>query len=197
MKLLDIQAAIGTAILLLSLPCDAKHGHSHQLSNLDVKRHNHRHMHKTLQASPRAEGIEDGLEKRSGQCAFPFGADGLVAVTPGSQNAGWAMSPDQPCTPGMYCPYACKSSYVGCQWDPSATAYVYPENMVCYSISLERSMADNFSTVVSIAIPTASSANLSPINLIVNQEQVPSACKIPFPKLFHSARRFFQAMRQC
>ncbi len=128
MKLLDLQAAIGTAMLLLSLPCNAKHGHSHQLTHLDSKRSNHRHLHNTVQASPREEAIQDGLEKR-GQCAFPAGAPGLVAV-PGAQNAGWAMSPDQPCTPGNYCPYACEPTYVGCQWDPAATAYVYPENMV-------------------------------------------------------------------
>lgn len=40
-----------------------------------------------------------GLVKR-GQCQFPTDA-GLVAVSPGAQNAGWAMSPDQPCKPGM------------------------------------------------------------------------------------------------
>jgi hypothetical protein len=126
MKLLDIQTAIGTAILLLSSPCDAKH--SHELSHLKVlgKRHNHRSAH----ASPRVEGIEDGSQKRGTQCQFPTGV-GLVAVTPGSQNAGWAMSPDQPCLPGNYCPYACPPGQVMDQWDPSATSYTYPQSMVC------------------------------------------------------------------
>jgi hypothetical protein len=125
MKLLDIQAAVGTAILL-SLPCDAKH--SHQLSHLEVlgKRHNHRRIH----ASPRVEGIEDGLQKRGGKCAFPTDPS-LVAVTPGSQNAGWAMSPDQPCLPNNYCPYACQPGYVMAQWNPAATSYTYPLSMVC------------------------------------------------------------------
>ena len=125
MKALDIQAAIGTAVLLLSLPCDAKH--SHGLSHLDVlgKRHNHKRIH----ASHRVETIEDGLEKR-GSCEFPTNA-GLVAVTPGSSNAGWAMSPDQPCTPGNYCPYACPSGQVMAQWNPLATSYTYPLSMVC------------------------------------------------------------------
>ena len=128
MKLLDIQAAIGTAMLLLSLPCDAKH--SHRLHHLEVlgKRHDHNRIH----ASPRAEGIEDGLEKR-GSCQFPSNS-GLVAVTPGSSNAGWAMSPDQPCTPGNYCPFACPPGQVMAQWNPKATSYVYPLSMVCSTI---------------------------------------------------------------
>ena len=126
MKLLDIQqAAIGTAILLLSAHCEAKH--SHQLSHLDVlgKRHKHQRLH----ASPRAEGIEDAVQKRGGQCVFPDG-DLMVAVTPDLKNKGWAMSPDQPCTPGGYCPYACKSGYVMAQWNPEATSYTYPLSMV-------------------------------------------------------------------
>ncbi|TAQ91062.1 hypothetical protein B7494_g617 [Chlorociboria aeruginascens] len=118
MKFWDTQAAMGVAVLLLSLPCEAKHGH--QLSHLRhyEKRHQHNHAH----ASPRAE--EGGLQKR-GQCVFPTDA-GLVAVTPNEQNAGWAMSPDQPCKPGNYCPYACPSGQVMSQWNPSATSYVYP-----------------------------------------------------------------------
>lgn len=122
MKLLDIQAAIGTAILLLSLPCDAKHGsHAH----LEVLAQ--RHSHKRLHASPRAESAtEKGLERR-GTCEFPSSL-GLVSVKPSEQNAGWAMSPDQPCTPGTYCPYACPCGQVAMQWDPSATSY---PSMVC------------------------------------------------------------------
>lgn len=125
MKLLDIQAAIGTAILLLSASCEAKH--SHQLQHLDIfaKRHNHKRIH----ASPRVEGIESGLEKRGGQCEFPSDA-GLVAVTPDSQNAGWAMSPDQPCKPLGWCPYACPPGQVMAQWNPLATSYSYPMSQV-------------------------------------------------------------------
>lgn len=70
------------------------------------------------------------LEKRGSQCAFPTDA-GLVAVTPGELNAGWAMSPDQRCNPGSYCPYACPPGQVSMQWDPSATSYAYPKSMVC------------------------------------------------------------------
>jgi hypothetical protein len=70
-------------------------------------------------------GDAHDLQKRSNQCQFPTNA-GLVAVTPNKQNAGWAMSPDQPCKPGMYCPYACPAGQVGLQWDPKATSYSYP-----------------------------------------------------------------------
>ena len=130
MKLLEIQAALGTAILLLSSPCDAKH--SHRLQHLEVlgKRHDHNRLH----ASPRAEGIENVLEKR-GTCEFPSDA-GLVAVTPGSSNGGWAMSPNQPCTVGSYCPFACPPGQVMAQWNPAATSYTYPISMVCLDIAI-------------------------------------------------------------
>jgi hypothetical protein len=130
MKLLDMQIAIGAAIALLLVPCEAKRGRG--LSHLDIleKRHSHKRTH----ASPREEASGEALQKR-GQCAFPTGA-GLVSVTPGSKNAGWAMSPDQACTPGMYCPYACPPGQVMAQWNPKATSYSYPLSMVCAMRSL-------------------------------------------------------------
>ena len=129
MKLLDIQTAIAATILALSLPVEGKHGR--HLSHLDVLGKRHSHSHKRIQASPRAEAIESGLERRGGSCAFPTDA-GLVAVTPKSMNAGWAMSPDQECTPGSYCPYACPAGQVMAQWDPTATSYTYPASMVSF-----------------------------------------------------------------
>jgi hypothetical protein len=126
MKLLDIQAAVGTAILLLSSPCDAAHKHAHKHLGILEKRQSHNHQR--LHAFPRAETSDSGLEKR-GSCTFPTNA-GLVAVTPGALNAGWAFSPDKPCTPGMYCPYACPPGQVMDQWNPAATSYVYPLSMV-------------------------------------------------------------------
>lgn len=86
--------------------------------------HGHAHLHRSHNLS------DDLLEKRGGQCQFPTGA-GLVAVTPGSENAGWAMSPDQPCKPGNWCPYACPPGQVSMQWNPDATSYTYPQSMVC------------------------------------------------------------------
>ncbi|ETS82356.1 hypothetical protein PFICI_04232 [Pestalotiopsis fici W106-1] len=53
-------------------------------------------------------------------CTFPS-SDGLIAITPGSDNAGWAMSPDQPCTCGSYCPYACPPGQVSAQWKDGST----------------------------------------------------------------------------
>lgn len=66
--------------------------------------------------------------KRAATCSFP-NDDGLVSVTPKSSNGGWAMSPDEPCTAGKYCPYACPPGQVMAQWDPKATSYTYPASM--------------------------------------------------------------------
>lgn len=71
--------------------------------------------------------------KKRGQCAFPTDA-GLVAVTPDQQNGGWAMSPDQSCTAGNYCPYACPPGQLAMQWNPQATSYTYPLSMVGYIV---------------------------------------------------------------
>ncbi len=98
------------------------------------RRHNHRygvrHAHATTNLSPRDVSKSSKLSKRGRQtCAFPTGA-GLVTVNPGGQNAGWAMSPDEPCTAGKYCPYACPPGELMAQWDPDATSYSYPQSMV-------------------------------------------------------------------
>ncbi|KAL8748989.1 MAG: hypothetical protein Q9184_006987, partial [Pyrenodesmia sp. 2 TL-2023] len=93
----------------------------------------HRHLHHIGRALLTAEGSlpldveEQGLRRRTGQCAFPEDA-GLVPV-PGSSNGGWAMSPDECCEPGGYCPYACPPGQVSMQWDPKATSYSYPQSM--------------------------------------------------------------------
>lgn len=125
------QSAVGAAIVLLSfspLPCAARHGHGHQLSHLDVI--DRRHSHQRIHASPRAEAP---AEKRQSQCEFPTDM-GLVAVTPDSSNAGWAMSPDQTCIPDSFCPFACPPGQVMNQWNPLATSYPSPLSMVRSSI---------------------------------------------------------------
>ncbi|WAO85275.1 Hypothetical protein NCS54_00251300 [Fusarium falciforme] len=68
------------------------------------------------------------IVKRGGQCQFPTDDPNMVAVTPDEKNAGWAMSPDQECKPGSYCPFACKPGMVMNQWDPDST-YDYPASM--------------------------------------------------------------------
>lgn len=67
------------------------------------------------------------LEKRDVTCKFPSN-QGLISVTSDQSNAGWAMSPDQKCVGGSYCPYACPSGQLMAQWDKSATTYSYPSS---------------------------------------------------------------------
>lgn len=102
----------------------------------------HGHVHRQRHHTHSVAEIGSLIEERGGQCQFPTDA-GLVAVTPTEQNAGWAMSPNQPCLPGNYCPYACPPGQVSMQWDPKATSYTYPLSMVCEfflsDIGLERS----------------------------------------------------------
>jgi hypothetical protein len=118
---MDLKKAVRLVLVIFAFTSvEAKLGHNHV--------HELRHTHRQYEHVPRA--VEDkGIAKRDGHCAFPTNA-GLVAVTPGSSNAGWAMSPDQPCMPGHYCPYACPPGQLMAQWDPSATSYTYPASMV-------------------------------------------------------------------
>lgn len=92
--------------------------------------HSRRHIHHNLRRSSPFSPILSKRQEGSVTCPFPTDA-GLVAVTPEFENAGWAMSPDQPCKTGMYCPYACPSGQLMNQWDPSATTYTYPQSQVC------------------------------------------------------------------
>jgi hypothetical protein len=108
----------GASALLLFLASVEASNHAH----LHHQRHQHGAVHSVAE-------VGAPLEKRGGKCEFPTDA-GLVPVTPNLQNAGWAMSPDQPCLPGHYCPYACPPGQVMMQWDPEATSYSYPLSMV-------------------------------------------------------------------
>ncbi len=136
--------ASASALLLLSASGTyAKHNHGH-LDTLYKRHHAHREQHRSV-----SEAGESGIVLRSpnngdgngGQCRFPNDA-GLVAVTPHEQNAGWAMSPDQPCVPDSYCPYACPPGQVMMQWDPEATSYSYPKSMVSNYASSEFAVAN-------------------------------------------------------
>ncbi|KAI5950489.1 hypothetical protein KGF57_004304 [Candida theae] len=62
------------------------------------------------------------------KCKFPK-KQGLVAVYEDGVNAGWAMSPDEACIPGKYCPYACSPGQLMNQWNPDAQTYQYPTSM--------------------------------------------------------------------
>ncbi|KAK9238620.1 hypothetical protein V1525DRAFT_400567 [Lipomyces kononenkoae] len=111
-------AAISTAVATAPSAIDIdnkffSHIHAHGKRSLGHSHvpHSHGHNH----------------TKRSTTCSFPTG-DGLVAVSPGSTNAGWALSPDTACTAGSWCPYACPSGQLMAQWDPAATSYTYPQS---------------------------------------------------------------------
>ncbi|EFY93442.1 SUN domain protein (Adg3), putative [Metarhizium acridum CQMa 102] len=118
MKTPILQVILGTAAVFIA-GCDATshHRRMHQAHQRLAQPHGHVHS--------RAES--NVLVKR-GTCAFPTDDPNLVAVTPDQKNAGWAMSPDQECKPGNYCPIACKPGMVMNQWDPDST-YTYPASM--------------------------------------------------------------------
>ena len=135
MKWKGITTTIGVTIALqTSIASASKHSLAH-LNQLDLKHHRHYREPQASKAEVggigEAAGISSSAEvkRRGGQCEFPTDA-GLVAVTPDAQNGGWAMSPNQPCLPGNYCPYACPSGQMMDQWDPRATSYTFPQSMV-------------------------------------------------------------------
>src|SRR5438128_349878 len=91
-------ASASALLLFAATIVEAKHAHDH-LDALYKRHHAHRNQHRSI-----PEAGESGIAVRSpkkgdgngDQCRFPDDA-GLVAVTPHEKNAGWAMSPDQPC----------------------------------------------------------------------------------------------------
>ena len=128
---MKISQSLTVAAAAIATTVSAKHGDAH------LKALEHRHLHHKARAASAAEKgsasqLEEAvLKKRTGQCQFPEDA-GLVSV-PGALNGGWAMSPDECCEPGGYCPYACPPGQISMQWDPTATSYSYPQSMVCMS----------------------------------------------------------------
>lgn len=125
MKVATLHAALGSAaLLLLAQPAGATHSHHFAHSQFHAKKHanaqEHQHRHLTE--------ARDGVQKR-GTCSLPDHPD-LVTI-PGASNNGFAMSPDQPCTAGTYCPIACVPGKVMNQWKPNTT-YTYPESMVSF-----------------------------------------------------------------
>jgi len=121
MKFTTLQAAIGSASLVFSAtPVAANLGHRHAHQQYAKRQHVHRHDHAEVVAAPK-------VEARKARCQLPDDPD-LVRV-PGADNNGFAMSPDEPCVDGTWCPLACVSGKLMAQWKPN-TSYTYPESMV-------------------------------------------------------------------
>ncbi|KAK6853367.1 hypothetical protein PG995_010179 [Apiospora arundinis] len=109
MKLSAVQATLGSAALLLVEPTLATAAHKHKHLG---RRNDHSQLH--------SRSAVAHLEDRGLACKFPSG-DGLIAVSPNAMNGGWALSPDQVCSPGKYCPYACPPGEMMAQWKPMST----------------------------------------------------------------------------
>ena len=127
MRILEFATLGAILVLHASIAC-AKH--SHEVRELLERRH--RHHVRGARTSKAQTGLrtESAIKKRTDCCEFPSDA-GLVAVTPDRDNGGWAMSPDQKCTKGTYCPYACPPGEMMAQGDPEATSY---PSMVSYTL---------------------------------------------------------------
>ena len=198
MKFFGAGVTIGAVLFAqLSLVC-AKHGHSH-LNALE-RRHRHHSRDGTELKERQQQELEsraEGVEKRGGQCQFPTDA-GLVAVTPDSSNAGWAMSPDQPCEPGNYCPYACPSGQMMAQWDPSATSYSYPKSQVGLCVlSTYPAKLTAARMVVFTATPMAVYLSRFLINLTVWTAPETLELTTRPAILSHFVKPFYQETRPC
>lgn len=130
MKTAALQAALGSALILLSSPLCLADKHGHRLAHSHYRaRHTHHHSQRhEHQLEDIVVSDEKVAEKRGVQCSLPDHPD-LVPITPNAKNKGFAMAPDVACTSGMYCPIACKSGKVMAQWEPNSK-YVYPQSMV-------------------------------------------------------------------
>jgi hypothetical protein len=127
MRFSTFQAAIGSASILFSAqPAAASLGHRHSHDH-HARRHGHGHGHGSLFSAPKVA--------RKATCSLPDHPD-LVRVS-GQDNNGFAMSPDEPCEDGKWCPIACKSGKLMAQWKPG-TKQVYPESMVGGQLFLSR-----------------------------------------------------------
>ncbi|RKF74960.1 hypothetical protein GcM1_236014 [Golovinomyces cichoracearum] len=122
-------------VSLLTSSCSEAYVHKHKSYHAKIPlAHSHHNLLEVRNLNETDSNDElppkdyHGIKKETSKCEFPSDA-GLVAVTPKARNAGWAMSPDEQCSPGSYCPYACPSGKVMAQWNPEAKAYTYPQSM--------------------------------------------------------------------
>ncbi|SPQ20075.1 b638f745-59df-4872-aa2c-ce0742081764 [Thermothielavioides terrestris] len=122
MRFSTFQAALGSASILFSAqPVAANLGHR-QAHAQYARRHGHGHSH----SRPAGELVGAPKVARKATCTLPDDPD-LVHI-PGAANNGFAMSPDQSCEDGTWCPIACVPGKVMAQWKPN-TKYTYPESM--------------------------------------------------------------------
>jgi hypothetical protein len=117
-------AQAAALVLLSASQVQVAAGHRHTHAHL--KRHTHSHHGPRSMAEGPLSQESPALEKKSVRCSLPKDDD-LVYV-PGAMNNGFAMSPDQECTPGKYCPIACRSGKVMAQWEPGSS-YTFPSSM--------------------------------------------------------------------
>ncbi|KAJ2896510.1 uncharacterized protein MKZ38_005463 [Zalerion maritima] len=104
-----------------------QHGHHHPMRRTDQSSNPLHHAHMAVRdATSNDSSQPQALEKRKKKCSLPSG-EGLVEV-PGASNGGWALSPDQECTSGSYCPFACPPGKVMAQWK-KGSSYTYPSSM--------------------------------------------------------------------
>ncbi|KAL2173849.1 uncharacterized protein P884DRAFT_210782 [Thermothelomyces heterothallicus CBS 202.75] len=124
MRISTFQAAIGSAsVLFTAQSASVSIGHRHAHVEY-ARRHAHGHNHDGRQVEGAANATE--VVARKATCTLPDHPD-LVYI-PGQDNNGFALSPDQSCNDGDYCPIACVSGKVMAQWKPGTT-YTYPESM--------------------------------------------------------------------
>ncbi|KAH6635173.1 hypothetical protein B0J18DRAFT_40035 [Chaetomium sp. MPI-SDFR-AT-0129] len=139
MRLATLQAAVGSAGLLLAAHPASANPNQHRHAHVDYARrhgHNHDHIHGSHShqvedlVAPAVDAVKtDDVSKivaRKPRCTLPDDPD-LVYV-PGKDNNGFAMSPDQPCEDGSWCPLACVPGKMMAQWKPHTT-YNYPDSM--------------------------------------------------------------------
>lgn len=188
MKLTALQAALGSAALLMSAqPAGATH--SHHLAHTQYgKKHSHLHRHQDLIEGPQA------LKKR-GVCSLPDHPD-LIKV-PGQKNNGFAMSPDQECADGGYCPIACVPGKVMAQWKPNTT-YKYPESMASFLGPLgAQVLLLTLCRTADFSVMAASQSSPFPTSRTAWTALALLAARISAPALCLSARRYFQETRPC
>ncbi|KAI9290997.1 hypothetical protein K502DRAFT_272177, partial [Neoconidiobolus thromboides FSU 785] len=110
-------------------------------------------------------------------CKLPN--DSLITpITKDQLNAGWAMSPDQQCTYGKWCPYACKSGYYSSQWDPTSKCPNGPE---CGSMNGGLYCDNNGNLQLPFKDKPLCSLSLNNVNIKSELNEAVSFCQTVYP----------------